>query len=195
MPRASADHCCFHCFWDSLAPAHRFLYALSNVDGTVLFDRDVTPTHYDAVCVPPAPGGDNVLVVALSNDLHGLSATTGATIWTHPGHLDPLKGFFRSSVDPRVVFVADLDDRFTAVNSTTGAELWSVPGANDWTETSRPVFSPDETVLYVCHDNKPSYQVATLSALRVSDGAELWSYIPYVNAVQGLAVSADGSTL
>ena len=183
-------------------------YAYDIADGNLLWRTYIGTSDVRQAFVVP---DESVLVVAAGGNVYGLNTTDGAQLWVQSGDAD--FGLLGSAVHPDVVYEFESGYRnyhgplvtVAALNVTSGEQQWSYTCCNDdprwpdfyqfwWSSQRRPIFSPDETAMYVGFEHD---SVITVIALHVPDMVESWRDSVYVadSTMNGLALSADGSVL
>ena len=80
-------------------------------------------------------------------------------------------------------------------SSDTGIQKWSFDTKIDYPVYSKPVFSPDQSVVYVGNNIPCNIGGASLFAINTIDGSSKWTYSTWYPINASPLVSMDGSTV
>jgi outer membrane protein assembly factor BamB len=149
-------------------------------------------SHVPALALFPQPLVTNEVVYALTQDGHlfALRASSGSTLWRVALHAtDLLPPLFATG---EVVYVGALDGSIDALRESNGSALWHHQGG----EGGPTFMTVAQGVVYLTFGATSGINsIASITALRASDGLVLWRYTPHVPATQLTPVVADSLVL
>jgi len=124
---------------------------------------------------PPILIADGVVYAGTQDGhLYALRASDGFTIWRIV--LNPIDNLFLMNVTGGVVFVAaSFGGSIDAISQISGSIIWQYPGK---AEGSVPI-TVVQGVVYLALYTTGANLLASITALRASDGILLWSYTPH----------------
>jgi outer membrane protein assembly factor BamB len=133
---------------------------------------------------PPILVADGVVYAGtLDGHLYALRASDGFTIWRVVLH--PTDNLFLMNVTGGVVFVAAaFSGSIDAISQSSGSLIWQYPGKAGGSVPITVVQGVVYLALYTIGANI----LASITALRASDGILLWSYTPHTSYRQLLPV-------
>ena len=137
-----------------------YLYALSPLDGTILWTSDDLITETTTESVTYAPDGDVITIGAGgSARLIRIDKDTGDTVWKTPG-TTPTSGGSDAAVFGNRAYIweatASAGPKITAVDLTTGVKQYSAPGiVGGLIQQVAPFVGPDGTVYAPRTQNNP----------------------------------------
>lgn len=136
-----------------------YLYALSPLDGSILWTSDALITETTTESVSFAPDGDILTIGAGGTRLVRIDKDTGDTVWTTPGS-SPTSGGSDAAVAFGHAYIweptATAGPKITAVDLATGAKLYSAPGVvGGFIQQVAPFVGPDGTVYAPRTQNNP----------------------------------------
>ena len=147
------------------------LYALKETDGTLIWSKrvfsDVAPAYINGTLYCLTSSG---IAGGPSNSVVAISATDGAERWR-----TGVRGFafHTPAIDGDRLLLAT-NGKLYALNATTGDILWDVEVPNQHEFNSSPAVS-NGIVYFGCTSNGGSDVPATVYAISVSSGEQIWS--------------------
>lgn len=137
-----------------------YLYALSPLDGSIVWTSDDLITETTTESVSFAPDGDVVTIGAgASARLIRIDKDTGDTVWKTPGS-SPTSGGSDAAIFGNRAYIweptATAGPKITAVDLTTGVKQYSAPGiVGGLIQQVAPFVGPDGTVYAPRTQNNP----------------------------------------